>query len=159
MNLEQASVLIESSISGLKVDPIACRGDKPGQWNLTYKGATIWIDVFNFTTAPERYYFQVMSPLTAVPDKNVEDYYKNLLEINHNLYGTWITKKDNWLYMMCLRETDGLDQSEVDATLDRVAHYCADYKGKLTFKFEGSWNPVSVNPGNTSDGPGPVSGS
>ena len=102
MNLEQASVLIESSISGLKVDPVACRGDKPGQWNLTYKGSTIWIDVFNFTTAPERYYFQVMSPLTAVPDKNVEDYYKNLLEINHNLYGTWITKKDNWLYICLL---------------------------------------------------------
>lgn len=155
MNLEEAASLIETSITGLNIDPVASRGEKPGQWNITHKGSTVWIDVFSFSTAPDRYYFQVMSPLTAVPDRNNEDYYKNLLEINHNLYGAWISKKDNWFYLMCLREADGLDQSEVDATIDRVAHYSADYYGKLSFKYEGSWNP---KPSGGSEGPGPVSG-
>lgn len=153
MNLEEVTTLVESSITGLKVDPVACRGEKPGQWNLTVKGATVWIDVFNFQSNPDRWYFQVMSPLTAVPDRNVEAFYQNVLEINHNLYGSSICKKENWMYVMSLREAVGLDQSEVDATIDRVSHYSSDYYGKLSFKFEGSWNPKPPT-----SNPGPVSG-
>ena len=57
MDLNKTSKLIENYIRDLKVDPVACRGDKPGQWSLTYKGVPVWIDVFNFPTNPERYYF------------------------------------------------------------------------------------------------------
>lgn len=141
MLLEEVSVLVEASIAALGVEPGLCRGDKPGQWNLKYKGSTVWIDVFNFPANPDKYYFQVMSPLTVVPDRNQESYMQNLLEINHNLYGAWISKKEDWFYVMSLREADNLDASEIDATLDRVAFYSADYYGKLTFKFEGSWDP------------------
>ncbi len=141
MNLDTASFLIEQSIAELGVDPGLCRGEKPGQWNLTYKGSTVWIDVFNFPQNPEKYYFQVMSPLIALPDRNQEAFYKNCLEVNHTLYGCWISIKNEWTYVLCLREADNLDKSEIDATLDRVAFYSADYHGKLSFKFEGSWDP------------------
>lgn len=150
MDLAQTSELVETSIRGLNVDPVACRGQKPGQWSLIYKGATVWIDVFNFETNPGRWYFQVMSPLIAAPDKNQEAIYQNLLEINHSLYGSSICKKDGWIYVMTLREADGLDQSEVNAALDRVAFYCSDYKGKLTFKYEGSWLPKDARPSGSS---------
>jgi hypothetical protein len=146
MDLNEASVLVETSIKGLNVDPVACRGQKPGQWSLIYKGSTVWIDVFNFQTNPERWYFQIMSPLVAVPDKNLESFYQNVLEINYSMYGSWICKKEAWMYVMSLREAAGLDQSEVNATLDRVAHYCSDYHGKLSFKFEGSWLPKDSRP-------------
>lgn len=158
MDLNQTSALVEASIKGLNVDPVACRGQKPGQWSLIYKGATVWIDVFNFqNNNPERWYFQVMSPLVEVPDKNKEGFFQNLLEINHSLYGSWICKKNEWTYVMMLREAAGLDQNEVNATLDRVAFYCSDYAGKVKFKFEGSWLPKTVQPGsgssNSEDGP------
>lgn len=153
MDLSQTSILIENSIKDLKVDPVACRGQKPGQWSLIYKGATIWIDVFNFQNNVDRWYFQVMSPLLEIPDKNLEGFYQNLLEINHSLYGSWICKKDSWTYVMSLREASGLDQNEVNATLDRVAFYCADYQGKLKFKFEGSWLPKDTRGGGSSDQP------
>jgi hypothetical protein len=146
MDLIQTSALVEASIKGLGVDPAACRGQNQGQWSIIYKGATVWIDVFNFTENPDRWYFQMMSPLLAVPDKNQESFYQNLLEINHKLYGSWICKKDAWTYVMFLREAAGLDQNEVNATLDRVAIYCSDYKGKLSFKFEGSWLPKTNRP-------------
>lgn len=132
---------IESSIRELGVDPGLCRGDKNGQWNLTYKGATVWIDLFSFPANPEKFYFQVMSPLLRVPDRNVEAFALNVLEINHSLYGSWMCKKNDWFYVMSLREADHLDKSEIDATLDRVAFYSSDYKGKLAFKYEGSWDP------------------
>lgn len=157
MDLNQTSALVEASIKGLNVDPVACRGQKPGQWSLIYKGSTVWIDVFNFqNNNPERWYFQVMSPLVEVPDKNKEAFFQNLLEINHSLYGSWICKKNEWTYVMMLREAAGLDQNEVNATLDRVAFYCSDYAGKVKFKFEGSWLPKTSQPGsntNTVDGP------
>lgn len=154
MDLNQTSVLVENSIRELKVDPAACRGQKPGQWSLIYKGATVWIDVFNFqNNNPERWYFQVMSPLVAVPDKNLEAFYQNVLEINHSMYGSWICKKDAWMYVLFLREAAGLDQAEINATLDRVAFYSSDYQGKLKFKFEGSWIPKDARPSGSSDGP------
>lgn len=153
MDLTQTSTLVENSIRDLKVDPAACRGEKPGQWSLMYKGATVWIDVFNFQNNPDRWYFQVMSPLLEMPDKNVEGFLQNLLEINHSLFGSWICKKDNWTYVMFLREAAGLDQAEVNATLDRVAHYCADYQGKVKFKFEGSWLPKNTRSGGGTDQP------
>lgn len=142
MSFDVTAFLIEQSLAELNVDPGLCRGDKPGQWNLTYKGSTVWIDLFNFPQQnPEKYYFQVMSPLTRIPDRNQEAYFKNLLEINHNLYGCAISLKGDWFYVLSLREADNLDKGEIDATLDRVAHYSADYYGKLSFKYEGSWDP------------------
>ncbi|MBS1680089.1 MAG: YbjN domain-containing protein [Bacteroidetes bacterium] len=154
MDLNQTSALVEDSIRGLKVDPALCRGQKPGQWSIIYKGATVWIDVFSFQDNPARWYFQVMSPLLAVPDKNLESFYQNLLEINHSLYGSWICKKNDWTYVMFLREADGLDINEVNATLDRVAFYSSDWLGKLKFKFEGSWLPKPTTTGtDSSDGP------
>jgi hypothetical protein len=145
MDLVQTSALVEDAIRALNVDPALCRGQNQGSWSIIYKGSTVWIDVFNFQATPDRWYFQVMSPLLQVPDKNVESFYQNLLEINHTLFGSWITKKNEWTYVMFLREAAGLDLSEINATLDRVAFYCADYKGKLQFKFEGSWLPKTTN--------------
>jgi hypothetical protein len=154
MDIHQTSTLVETYIKALGVDPAACRGQKPGQWAITYKGATLWIDVFNMQGSPDRWYFQVMSPLVEVPDKNQESFYQNLLEINHTLFGSWICKKDKWTYVMFLREAADLDQNEVNATFDRVAHYSSDYQGKIKFKFEGSWLPKPPQTSsNSADGP------
>lgn len=146
MDFNQTSALVEEAIRGLHVDPVLCRGQKQGQWSIIYKGSTVWIDVFNFQATPDLWYFQVMSPLLMVPDKNVDSFYQNLLEINHTLFGSWICKKGDWTYVMFLREAAGLDLHEINATLDRVAFYCSDYKGKLNFKFEGSWLPKTDRP-------------
>ena len=78
---------------------------------------------------------------------------QNVLEINHTLYGSSICKKNDWMYVMSLREAEGLDQSEVNATVERVSFYCSDYQGKLKFKFEGSWVPKESRPSGSSDGP------
>jgi hypothetical protein len=56
--------------------------------------------------------------------------------------------------VMFLREAAGLDQSEVNATVNRVAFYSSDWAGKLKFKFEGSWTPKpSQSGGGSADGP------
>ena len=147
MNLEETSLLIESSIQGLQVDPILCRTGKTGQWNLKIKDSTVWVDVFNFQTNPEKWYIQIMSPLVPAPDMNKEAFYTDLAEINYQLYNVSLCKKENWIYVMHLRETEGLGQTEIDRAIDRVAAYSTEYFGKLDFKYKNSWLPKpNANP-------------
>jgi hypothetical protein len=143
MNLNESSVLVENSIKGLGMDPIASRKEKPGQWTISVKDAPVWIDVFNFATNPEKYYLQVCSPLLAVPDKNLEAFCVDILELNFDMYNCAMCKKGNWFYVLSLREIDGLNQSEIDAIIDKVAYYSSDYYSKLSFKYKGSWPPPS----------------
>lgn len=145
MNLEEASKLVESSIQGLNIDPIACRKETPGQWNVTINGAPVYIDVFNFHTNPENYYLQICSPLLKVPEKNNESFYLDLLEINYDMYNCAICKKGDWFYVLSLRPTKGLDLNEVNWILDKVAYYSNDYYSKLTFKYKGCWPPESTS--------------
>lgn len=141
MNLAEITPLVETSIAGLKVDPVLCCGQKPGQWSYKLKDATVWIDVFTMESNPNKWYIQVMSPLCAIPDRKAPEFYQDLLEINYKMFGAWMCKRDGWLYVLNLRETENIDQSEIDATLDRVAFYSTDYYAKLSFKYEGCWNP------------------
>ena len=140
MTLEQTNELIRNSLVGLKLNPEECKGQNPGQWTFILKDSTMWIDVFNFPAAPERWYVQIMSPLLMVPPRNAEALMVDLLELNAKLYSSAICKKDKWFYMISLRETEGMDQKELDALIDRVGIYSSDYFGKLSFKYEGSWD-------------------
>ncbi len=143
MNLEQMSVLIENGLKKINIDPVTtARGEKPGQWTYkTKEGATMWIDVFSFPAAPDKYYLQVMSPVCAVPDKNADAFYKDLLEINYKMYDVSMCKKENWIYVLCLRDAVSIDETTLDTILYRVSFYSNDYYGKLSFKYEGSWAP------------------
>ena len=154
MNLQDITKLVETSLTGLKIDLVTTRGEKPGQWSYKSKDASVWIDAFDFPTKPGKFYLQVMSPLCAVPDKRSDVFFQDLLEINYKMYGSWMCKKEGWIYILSLREADGLDQSEVDATLDRVAFYSSDYYSKLSFKYEGCWlpKPPAANTGGGAPG-------
>lgn len=154
MNLQEITLLIETSLAGLKLDVAASRGAKPGQWSFKSKDASVWIDAFDFPTSPGKFYLQVMSPLCAVPDKKADEFFQDLLEINYKMYGSWMCKKEGWIYILSLREADGLDQSEIDATLDRVAFYSTDYYSKLSFKYEGCWLPKNTSAGTGGSVPG-----
>lgn len=135
MNFQELSLLIETSIIGLKADPAACRGDKPGRWNLKIKDSEVWVDIFDFQTNPGRYYFQVMSPLFKLADVNRAEIQNDLLEFAYTMYGCSICQRDNWCFTMVLREAAGLGQSEVDAAIDRVGLYSSDIYSKFKFKY------------------------
>lgn len=142
MNYTEISALVEASIYELKVDPALCRGDKEGRWNLRIKDSTIWIDVFSFPANPDKYYFQVMSPLFKATPLNQLGIQNDLLEYAHAMYGCGVCKKAEWYFVISLREAEGLQQSEVDATIDRVAHYSSDMFGKFKFKYPDAFDTI-----------------
>ncbi len=136
MSLEKYYQMVDNVIKNLGVDPSACRGEQPGQWNLKRGSASVWVDIWNIETETgPRGYFQVMSPVLELPANNLSDFCKELLEINHTLYGVAFTINKNWCYIKIIREVDGLDESEVSAMMNRVGFYADDYDDKLKAKY------------------------
>ena len=134
MNLQQYYDMVDNIIKSLGVDPAACKSETPGQWNLKKGSATVWIDVWQVQNE-ERGYFQVMSPVCQVPVNNQHLFTKELLEINHTLYGVAFTIFKDWAYIKMIREVDGLDQKEAEAMINRVGNYADDWDDKLKAKY------------------------
>jgi hypothetical protein len=84
-----------------------------------------------------------MAPVVAIPTNNTKEFYEEVLEKNHGLYGCGMTKYKDWIYMKTIRELDGLDEDEVMAMLNRVGTYADDYDDYFKNKFGGD-SPKSV---------------
>ena len=116
---------VEKVISNLGVDPAVCRGEKPGQWNLKKGSASVWVDVWKLQDQ-DYGYIQIMGPVCEIPKEKKLEFYEEVLQINHDLYSSAITKFNDWTYVKSIRELEGLGESEIDAMFDRVGYY-ADY--------------------------------
>jgi hypothetical protein len=131
--------MIEKAITEFGVDPKLCRGQNIGQWSMKLGSASVWIDVFQSKDAQGNYidsgYLQIMAPIMNEPADRQLEFYKELLEINHKLYGVGFTKFENGIYIKCIRELEGLDHSEVISTFKRVGYYSDDYDDMLKAKY------------------------
>lgn len=131
--------MVERVITEFKVDPALCRGQQLGQWNMRIGSANMWIDVFQSKDEKGNYinsgYFQIMAPVMAVPADRQLEFYRELLEINHKLYGVGFTKFENSVYIKAIRELDGLEQSEMMSAFKRVGYYADDYDDMLKSKY------------------------
>jgi len=133
--------LIEEALAEYKLDPKTARGQHAGQWNLKFGSASIWADVFQSKDAQGNLtqygYFQALALVCDVPVSNQALFTKELLEINHTLYGVAFTIYREKAYIKAIRELEGLDKSEVKATFDRVSIYANDWDDKLKQKYFG----------------------
>jgi hypothetical protein len=131
--------LVEEVLSEYKIDPATCRGQQPGQWNLKLGSASMWVDIFQSKDTQGNLisygYLQVMAPVCDVPVNNQHLFTKELLEINHSLYGVSFTIFKDKAYIRSIRELQGLDKSEVKTTFDRVGIYADEWDDKLKTKY------------------------
>ncbi len=131
--------MAEKVIAEFGVDPALCRGQKLGQWSMKLGSASVWIDVFQSKDAQGNYinsgYLQIMSPIMNIPAERQQELYRELLEINHKLYGVGFTVFENGVYIKSIRELEGLDHSETVSTLKRVGYYADDYDDMLKAKY------------------------
>lgn len=128
--------VVESSISDLGVDPVDCRGENPGQWNLRKGETTVWVDLW-YIERENRPYFQVMSPIFKIPaDVDTKNrLFEELLSINDTLYGVAFTTYKEWIYIKVIREADGMDKVEAQAMLLRVGNYADHNRQELATKY------------------------
>ncbi|HNW97572.1 MAG TPA: YbjN domain-containing protein [Bacteroidales bacterium] len=126
--------LVEKVIKELGVDPVICRGDKEGQWNLNNGTANIWVDVWK-QEDKDYGYIQIMGPVSKVPHEKELEFYREMMEINHGLYACSITKFENWIHVKSIRELEDLSESEVLAMFDRVSYYVNYYDEYIKNKY------------------------
>lgn len=126
--------IIEACIKDLGIIPTEARGDLPGQWNLKRGTANVWVDIWEIE-ANKQIFFQLLSPIVTIPEKNKEAFFQDLLQINHALYGVAFTIKDNYTYIKMMREAQGLDKIEVTAMLERIGYYADLYDELLREKY------------------------
>jgi Putative bacterial sensory transduction regulator len=131
--------MVEKVIKELGVDPAICRGQNLGQWNMRLGSASVWIDVFQSKDAQGNFidggYLQIMAPVMEVPSERQLEFFQEVLEINHQLYGVGMTKFQNSIYVKSIRELDNLEQSEVMSTFNRVGRYADQYDDSLKAKY------------------------
>lgn len=127
-------MLIENVIQSLGVDPQLCKGEKEGQYNLQRGSAAVWVDVWQ-SEGQEYGYLQVMAPVLEIPPNNREAFYRELLDINHQLYGVAMTTYGSWVYAKSVRELEGLDENEARAILSRVGACADQYDDQLKAKY------------------------
>jgi Putative bacterial sensory transduction regulator len=133
-NLQFYYEMVNTSIRSLGVDPELCKGEKEGQWSLKKGSAAVWIDIWHIEQE-KRGYFQVLAPVMQVPEANQPAFFQELLELNYTLYGVAFVKFKDWIYVKAIREVDGMQQSEVNATIDRVGWYADKYDDELKLKY------------------------
>ena len=137
--IQQYYNMIDEVLIEYKIDPGTARGQQPGQWSLKMGSANVWVDIFQSKDAQgnliQNGYFQVLAPVCDVPVNNQNLFTKELLEINHSLYGVAFTIFKEKAYIKAIRELQGLDKSEIKATFDRVAIYADDWDDKLKAKY------------------------
>ncbi|MFQ3575194.1 MAG: YbjN domain-containing protein [Cytophagales bacterium] len=133
--LEYYYNMIENIIRDFGVDPEMCKGVKPGQYDLKKGSASVWIDIWK--VEDEDYgYIQILSPVIELPKNNLADFYQEILETNHKLYGVAMTKFENWIYMKSIRELEGLEENEARAMFNRVGNYADEYDDLLKSKYQ-----------------------
>lgn len=141
MSVEAAKLYIVEFIRSVGLNPAEQQAsDNPNRYELVYKDALVWIEAFAPTQDTGGLgYFSVMCPLFKIPDRRREEFALDCLRINDDLVSCAICLRNNYVVISYLRDTHDLDQSEVDACIRRVSSYGADYRGKLSFKYDGCW--------------------
>lgn len=147
MDLQNLIQVVETALVNMNFDLSSVREPKEGQWTLKHTGATVWVDVFNFPTTPDSYYFRLISPLLAVPDKRKENFYEDVLELNHQTCDCAITKSKEWTYVTSYQGANDLTPEKAKALMDRLVFYSNDYYNKLEFKYRDCWLPKASIPG------------
>ena len=134
-NLNKYYQMIERCISNLGVDPVQCRGTKPGSWTLNKGSVQVWVDVW-YIEREQRSYLQIMSPIMKLPKNSKEDFFRELLQINDRLFGVGFTLYKDTVWLKHVRETENLQESEVLNTLHRVGNYADQYDDILKQKYD-----------------------
>lgn len=132
--------IIEEALVRLELDPVLCRGEQKGQWNLAQGSANVWIDLWHIERQGRAYY-QVMSPVMYMP-QNAEKtvaLFQELLELNDKLFGVAFSMYQGLIWMKTIREARGMDVEEALNILTRIATYADLYDDYLIHKYGGTF--------------------
>ncbi len=122
---------------GLDLDTVRKQSaDGHPYWAFAQGSAAVRIHVLPGPPDRGLNYFQVVSPVILLPDKNREDLYRKLLELNADqLWACGFAIRNDTIILTADRTTVDLDQSEVVEMIERVAAYADKFDDELAAEF------------------------
>lgn len=129
--------IVENALRELGIDPVQCKGEIPGQWNLAFGDLIVGIDLWEVPEQDNKLVFQVQVPIVTIPDDRKEEFYRTLLEVNYIMYGVSFSVVDQSVYLKTMREANELKHSDVVNAIHFCGHYAEHYQKELFDRFGG----------------------
>lgn len=132
--LEEVTHLVQNYFKGRGLDHH--RQELPGAegcgWWLTEGSAKIYVFVHDSPAGPV---LRITSPIVYIPEKNVEQFYRRLLDLNSNLGSCHLATYENYVLVVTQRQITGILQEEVDSMVWNVAYVADLLDDKLAAEF------------------------
>ncbi len=132
---KEFSARVEEALKMAGIDPIQCRSEAEGQWNLKKDDLEVWIDLLPIEQN-DRTYLQVMSPIALVPSNNPLAFMGELLEINYQIIDASFCVFEGGAYLKIMREIENLDAEDVLLAINRIGYYASIMEKELTEKYK-----------------------
>ena len=133
--LEQSAGTVEQILANIGVDPVAARMKVQAGYGWNFQRGSALIEVY--ITQEERGYLQVLSPIMHLPQTNLLPLYRRLLELNLQLTNASVGVHQDVIYVFNERPLEGLDPTEADSIIRKLAIYADELDNSLVEEFGG----------------------
>ena len=133
--LKEYYARVEEALKMAGIDPVLCRSEAEGQWNLQKDDLEVWIDVL-FIEQNNRSYLQVMSPIVHLPSDNKEEFMSELLGINYQIIDANFCVFEGGAYLKIMREIERLEAEDILLAINRIGYYASVTEKDLVEKFK-----------------------
>ncbi len=125
----------EGILAAIGVDPGAARMEVESGYGWQFQRGSALIEIY--LTPEQEGYLQVLSPIMHLPAQNLLALYRRLLELNLQLTNAALGVHEDVVYVFHERLLEGLDASEADAIVRRLAAYADELDDALSEEFGG----------------------
>ncbi len=125
----------EGILAAIGVEPGAARMEVESGYGWQFQRGSALIEIY--LTPEQESYLQVLSPIMHLPAQNLLALYRRLLELNLQLTNASLGVHEDVVYVFHERLLEGLDASEADAIVRRLAAYADELDDALSAEFGG----------------------
>ncbi|MDE2818162.1 MAG: YbjN domain-containing protein [Chloroflexota bacterium] len=133
--LEFSARAVEQILAQIGVDAAAARMDVESGYGWNFLRGSALIEVY--LSPEERGYLQVLAPIMHLPPSNLLALYRRLLELNLELTNAALGLHEDVVYLYHERLLEGLDASEADVIIRRLARVADELDDALVEEFGG----------------------
>ena len=133
--LDSSARALENILAHIGVDAAAARMDVDSGYGWNFLRGSALIEIY--LTPEERGYLQVLAPIMHLPPSNLLPLYRRLLELNLELTNAALGVHEDVIYLYHERLLEGLDASEADVIIRRLARVADELDDVLVEEFGG----------------------
>lgn len=125
---------VEEALTMAGIDPVQCRSEADGQWNLKKDTLEVWIDVLHIEQN-KRTYLQIMCPIAQVPENGKSEFFEELLGLNYQMIDANFCVFEGGAYIKIMREIEHLRADDILLAINRIGYYGTVNEKEILEKF------------------------